>query len=517
MSRVLFLSVERDAAAIAPLAEVFARAKFSVGIASPDAPPPVHDGAWVIVWSQSAIRSRTFLEAAHVVASGGRSVMACLIPPPPAGSFPTAMFDLSLWDGDPEDPSIDPLFFHIEKLTRDLRLGQTHLQQGTGRAAPAPRPAGSALPYGRPREAGAAGPTRPPEPPAREVPTASAPPLPASPPAPVFKPPPEYAPRSVSPPAAPGINPITTVRVVPMVPASPSGQVQAPRLEAMQQTQHVPYASAAPQAQARATPAVPDYAAPEAEPMPEPIPARPRRASVAARPKKRGGFMLSAMLASAMVVGAVVLLSRVNTPAPAEDEPLATAEQLPTGVTATALDEALITAEPRAESEPAEVRRPEVPRAVGGTTTAPTPAEVAALSNTTMRSIAPLPLPLAPAASDAVNASARGLSEAVRPVSAPELRAGEIVWVNRINPERLAAAYPPRALSSGVGGRVVLNCTILIDGLVRCAVASETPAGQGFGAAAMRAAAGMRVSPQLDNGATSQGVTTQVPVVFQTR
>jgi protein TonB len=50
-----------------------------------------------------------------------------------------------------------------------------------------------------------------------------------------------------------------------------------------------------------------------------------------------------------------------------------------------------------------------------------------------------------------------------------------------------AQYYPARAMDLGKEGRAILNCVVQADGLVAgCRIASETPDGLGFGAAAMR-------------------------------
>ncbi len=46
--------------------------------------------------------------------------------------------------------------------------------------------------------------------------------------------------------------------------------------------------------------------------------------------------------------------------------------------------------------------------------------------------------------------------------------------------------YPPGALAEGVSGRVELLCTITDAYKLDCAVRSETPAGYGFGPAALQ-------------------------------
>ena len=59
-------------------------------------------------------------------------------------------------------------------------------------------------------------------------------------------------------------------------------------------------------------------------------------------------------------------------------------------------------------------------------------------------------------------------------------------WLEQPNARTFARYYPPRALDRGIGGRVLLDCMVGDDGRIGCNVASEDPAGMGFGEAARR-------------------------------
>lgn len=59
-------------------------------------------------------------------------------------------------------------------------------------------------------------------------------------------------------------------------------------------------------------------------------------------------------------------------------------------------------------------------------------------------------------------------------------------WIRRPNPADFERAYPVAALRDGVNGSVVLACKVAEGGtLADCQVARESPAGHGFGSAAM--------------------------------
>ena len=69
-------------------------------------------------------------------------------------------------------------------------------------------------------------------------------------------------------------------------------------------------------------------------------------------------------------------------------------------------------------------------------------------------------------------------------------------WVKLPSAEDLAKVYPPDALHQGVEGQATLRCTTQPDGrLADCAVAAETPSGQGFGEAALKLAPRFRAEP----------------------
>jgi protein TonB len=75
--------------------------------------------------------------------------------------------------------------------------------------------------------------------------------------------------------------------------------------------------------------------------------------------------------------------------------------------------------------------------------------------------------------------------------------------------------YPSRANQQGAGGRVQLDCTVRADLALACAVASESPAGMGFGRAALGAAAAYRAQPSLSDGTEAIGARTRIVVNFQ--
>jgi hypothetical protein len=98
---------------------------------------------------------------------------------------------------------------------------------------------------------------------------------------------------------------------------------------------------------------------------------------------------------------------------------------------------------------------------------------------------------------------------------APPPRAPQVVWASRPSGARINDFFPQRALRQDRGGRVELDCLLDASGVPRCAVARETPAGFGFGSAAIRASSQFRAAPTLDDGTPSAGAQTRLTIVFQ--
>lgn len=77
-------------------------------------------------------------------------------------------------------------------------------------------------------------------------------------------------------------------------------------------------------------------------------------------------------------------------------------------------------------------------------------------------------------------------------------------------------AYPSAARQARIGGRVTLSCAVAVGGkLEACQVTREDPAGQGFGAAALRLAAHFAVGTWSPEGLPTQGGRVNVPLRFE--
>lgn len=74
-------------------------------------------------------------------------------------------------------------------------------------------------------------------------------------------------------------------------------------------------------------------------------------------------------------------------------------------------------------------------------------------------------------------------------------------WTSIPTPESLGEAFPGFAADAGVAGRARLKCELAISGMLEnCRVASESPYGLGFGAAAMALGSEFRAEPASRNG-----------------
>ena len=88
-------------------------------------------------------------------------------------------------------------------------------------------------------------------------------------------------------------------------------------------------------------------------------------------------------------------------------------------------------------------------------------------------------------------------------------------WLEKPSGDDMAAFYPPRAARRDISGKVTMVCQVKGDGrLSECRIASETPAGEQFGQAALRLAPKFRMIPPDDLRANAGEVT--IPLVFQT-
>lgn len=88
-------------------------------------------------------------------------------------------------------------------------------------------------------------------------------------------------------------------------------------------------------------------------------------------------------------------------------------------------------------------------------------------------------------------------------------------WVRKPSAEEVKEAFPPLAQMLGIPGSALLSCSITAKGRTRsCEVINESPAGLGFGAAALAMSSTFEVSPLTVSGLPVDGGKARLPIRF---
>lgn len=99
---------------------------------------------------------------------------------------------------------------------------------------------------------------------------------------------------------------------------------------------------------------------------------------------------------------------------------------------------------------------------------------------------------------------------------APSLVVTNPDWARRPTGDEVGRYYPEAAWREGVEGAATLSCRVEVTGSLKaCAVVSETPAGAGFGDAALRLAPHFKMRPMTVNGQPVDGGSVRIPLAFR--
>lgn len=557
MADVLIVCVREDEPQAKALADMFEAAGFSIGGAPTSDGALRSSGAGVVVWSQASIRSRPFLDAAQRVINADKAVVASLIdPPPPSSIGESPAFDLSRWDGDPNDPALDPLFFAVDRMVNAARAGVGAAQRETRDYDPPPAPRRTAI-QAEP-------------PPRRQEPQYRAPAAPEPPQS--YRVPPSSDPlgseaehwRAIRDSRNPAdfmdylarygpdgaFSEVAELRLKQLTgPGDARAPATTPPRPAVRQPAPPPPRAEAPR---RAEPPPRrDGALPPTQRRLDPPPQPSRRPPIDRDytrdlrdpPKGQGGplraFVLIALLGGAALIGGLYFGGGMGGSTPAATEQAV--ETQPTQTEGTSPGEGFSELEeapsvplsqavtnrpdrqtaartereqPQRTVEREEPRREPAPQQTASNATATNSGPVPLSPNGTQGNAVPLGPQTNPPPATTANVEPQIVGTAT-PQQPPRAAPGTVVWTQRPSARRISDLYPRSALNEGVGGRVVLQCTVAGDLSVNCSVASETPSGAGFGRAALSASSSYRARATLSDGTSAVGSSTRIAVNFQ--
>lgn len=102
------------------------------------------------------------------------------------------------------------------------------------------------------------------------------------------------------------------------------------------------------------------------------------------------------------------------------------------------------------------------------------------------------------------------------PISTPPREITDPDWRKPKNVDNPLRFYPEAAQRRGIEGGAIISCVVDAAGALHdCAVLEETPAGWGFGEAAMRMSVLFTMKPKSRSGQSVEGGVVRIPLRFK--
>ncbi len=99
--------------------------------------------------------------------------------------------------------------------------------------------------------------------------------------------------------------------------------------------------------------------------------------------------------------------------------------------------------------------------------------------------------------------------------ASPPLAMTKGEWLRTPSRRDFDDSYPPKALADRLSGQALVACKVDVSGALNgCFVTDESPAGYGFGAAALKMSAEFRVRLPTENGVPVAGERMLIPIYF---